>query len=372
MIISRTPYRISFFGGGTDYPSWFVEHGGSVLATTINKYCYISCRYLPPFFEHRLRVVYSHIENCHHVQEIRHPSVRETLKFLEIERGVEIHHDGDLPARGGLGSSSAFTVGLLNALYALQGRMVSHEQLAAESIHIEQEILRETVGCQDQVLAAHGGFNHILFLRNGSFVVRPVILPPPRQEDLNDHLMLFFTGILRTASGVAKSYVDDLKKKERQMRLLHSMVDEGVAVLQDGGSLLRFGSLLHEAWEVKRSLDPRISNPAIEEMYEAARTAGAVGGKLTGAGGGGFLLLFVAPENHDRVKEALKQLIYVPIRLEFRGSHIVVHAPEEDYSAVEQSRTIAPTQPFRELPPPWHTTPSRAAVPVAGTASTEI
>lgn len=207
MVISRTPFRLSFFGGGTDYPAWYTQHGGEVLATTINKYCYLNCRYLPPFFEHRFRIVYSKIESCQTLDEIKHPSVREILRYLEIQRGVEIHHDGDLPARSGMGSSSAFTVGLLHALYALKGYIPSKPHLAKESIYLEQTVLQENVGSQDQVLAAYGGLNHVTFLPNNEIVVAPVTLSQSRIHELNAHLMLFYTGIRRTASDVAHSYI---------------------------------------------------------------------------------------------------------------------------------------------------------------------
>src|ERR1017187_234042 len=213
MIISRTPYRVSFFGGGTDYPAWYRQHGGAVLAATINKYCYLTCRYLPPFLEHRIRVVYSKIELCHTVEEITHPSVRETLRYLKIERGIEIHHGGDLPGRSGMGSSSAFTVGLLHALYALKGRVIGKKQLAEESIHLEQNVLKETVGSQDQVCAAYGGLNKISFLQNGDFSVQPMTLARERLEELNSHLMLFYTGIKRTASDVASSYAAGMEER---------------------------------------------------------------------------------------------------------------------------------------------------------------
>src|SRR5436309_9561213 len=220
MIISRTPYRISFFGGGTDYPAWYREHGGSVLGTTIDKYCYITCRYLPPFFEHRICVIYSKMEYCQTIDEIAHPAVREVLRYLNYERGVEIHHDGDIPARSGMGSSSAFTVGLLHALYALKGQIASKRQLAMESVHIEQEILKETVGSQDQVLAAYGGFNHITFLPNGEISVRPVTLTPERIRELNSPPMLFYTGIKRTAANIAESNVNGIEERKRQLRIM--------------------------------------------------------------------------------------------------------------------------------------------------------
>lgn len=349
MIISRTPFRISFFGGGTDYPSWYRNHGGAVLATTIDKYCYLTCRYLPPFFEHRFRLVYSKIENCQTIDEIAHPAVRETLRYLKLERGVEIHHDGDLPARSGMGSSSAFTVGLLHALYALEGHMPSRQQLAMESIHIEQEILKETVGSQDQVLAAYGGFNHVTFLPNGEICVRPMTLAQERLLELNAHLMLFYTGIKRTASDIAESYVNSIDARKRQLRILKDLVDEGIRILNDDKDITGFGELLHEAWQAKRSLSEKVSNSQVDDIYEQARSAGAIGGKLTGAGGGGFLLLFVPPPRHNEVKEKLNMLICVPFKFEFPGSQIIFFDREEDYSAVEKVRVDQLISPFQEL-----------------------
>lgn len=350
MIISRTPYRISFFGGGTDYPFWYRVHGGAVLATTINKYCYISCRYLPPFFEHRLRIVYSNIENCQTVDEIKHPAVREVLRFLRFDRGLEIHHDGDLPARSGLGSSSAFTVGLLHALYALKGQMPNKQQLASDSIHIEQEQLMETVGSQDQVTAAHGGFNHIVFEPNGRIVIHPMTLTRERMEELNSYLMLFYTGIRRTASDIARTYVTGVEIKEREMRLLGELVDEGIRILGSGDDLARFGALLHEGWKAKIALGPRVSNSFVDEIYAEARAAGAIGGKLIGAGGGGFMALFVHPRDHKKVRERLNKLLRVPVRFESSGSQIIFYEPEDDYSAEETARAAQTIHPFVDHP----------------------
>ena len=298
MIISRTPFRISFFGGGTDYPDWYHKHGGGVLGATIDKYCYLTCRYLPPFFEHRIRIVYSKIENCQAIDEIAHPAVREVLRYLGFERGIEIHHDGDLPARSGMGSSSSFIVGLLNALYALKGQMPTKHQLALESIHIEQERLKETVGSQDQVLAAYGGFNHVSFLPHGDISVRPITIPIERLRELNAHLMLFYTGIKRTASNVAATYVSDIDNKRRQLRLMKDLLEESISILTSGENISMFGELLHEGWQTKRSLSPQVSNSSVDEIYNQALSAGAIGGKLTGAGGGGFLLLFAPPQTH--------------------------------------------------------------------------
>jgi len=305
MIISRTPFRISFFGGGTDYPGWYLKHGGMVLATSIDKYCYLTCRYLPPFFEHKIRLVYSKIETCENIDQITHPAAREILRFMNIERGVEIHHDGDLPARSGMGSSSAFTVGLLNALYALKGQMPSKEQLAKESIYIEQEMVRETVGSQDQVTAAYGGLNQIIFHPNGEISVRPITISTERLNELNNHLMMFYTGIKRTAANVANSFVDDLDDRRRQLRITKDLVEEGVSLLTGKQDITNFGELLDEAWQANRSLSPVVSNSTIDEIYNSALSAGALGGKITGAGGGGFLLLFVPPDKQSSVKDKL-------------------------------------------------------------------
>jgi D-glycero-alpha-D-manno-heptose-7-phosphate kinase len=351
MIISRTPYRISFFGGGTDYPAWYRKHGGAVLATSIDKYCYLTCRYLPPFFEHRIRIVYSRIENCHSIDEIAHPAVREILRHLKFDRGAEIHHDGDLPARSGIGSSSAFCVGLLHALYALRGQMPSKRQLAIESIRIEQEILRETVGSQDQVTAAYGGFNQIVFHENGEVSIRPVTIPQERLQELNAHLMLFFTGIKRVSSDVARSYVENLDANRRDLRIMKDLVDESLSVLNSGQDLRAFGELLHEAWLAKRSLSASVSNPEVDELYQTVRAAGALGGKLTGAGGGGFLLLFAEPDRHELLKQKLERLIYVPFRFEYSGSQIIFHDPEAEYVAEERARANGPRLAFRDHSP---------------------
>lgn len=349
MIISRTPFRISFFGGGTDYPAWYRKHGGAVLATTINKYCYLTCRYLPPFFEHRIRVVYSKIENSRTVDEISHPSVREVLRHLNVDRGVEIHHDGDLPARSGMGSSSSFTVGLLHALYALKGYMPSKHQLAMESIHIEQERLKETVGSQDQASAAYGGFNHITFLPNGEISVRPMTLTQERIKELNSYLMLFYTGIKRTASNIAKSYVNDIEARKRQLRIMKDLLEESISILNSGQHISGFGELLDEAWQAKRSLSSTVSNSNVDEIYDQALSAGAIGGKLTGAGGGGFLLLFVPPSKQKKVREKLNKLIYVPFKFDFSGSQIIFFDQQEDYSALERERANQPIKVFEEL-----------------------
>lgn len=328
MIITRTPFRMSFFGGGTDYPPWYAEHGGAVLATSINKYCYITCRYLPPFFEHKHRIVHSLIENVQSVEEIKHPAVRGILGWAGCERGLEIHHDGDLPARSGLGSSSSFTVGLLHALAALEGRYASKEYLASSAIHVEQNVIGENVGSQDQVSAAYGGFNLIEFHRNGSFSAAPVVLRQERLEEFQSHLMLCFTGFSRIASEVAKSQIENLHQRQAQLHRMREMVDEAIAILQsDNTSIDELGKLLHESWLCKRSLSDKVSTSEIDHLYQEAINAGAIGGKIMGAGGGGFLMLFVKPELQDAVRERLHHLIHVPFKFDDGGSRIVMYQP---------------------------------------------
>ena len=350
MIISRTPFRVSFFGGGTDYPAWYRTHGGQVLSTAIDKFCYITLRHLPPFFEHRIRAVYSKMEICQSYEELKHPAIRETLRFLKFERNLEIHHDGDLPARSGMGSSSSFTVGLLHALYALKGQMPNKEQLARESIQIEQELIGETVGSQDQCAAAYGGFNHIIFHKDGEIEVRPMTLSASRLDELSDHLMLFYTGIMRTASDVAQTYVENLGAKKKLLSRMHAMVDDGIKIVQSNHCVCGFGELLHAAWQAKRDLSANISNGVVDEYYERARENGAIGGKLIGAGGGGFLMLFVPPSAKSRVREALSELLHVPFHFNRHGSQIIFYeTSKEDYRRTEKERDNRSILAFREL-----------------------
>lgn len=349
MIISRTPYRISFFGGGTDYPLWYRKHGGGVLCTSIDKYCYITCRELPPYFEHTFRIVYSKIELCRSVEEVQHPAVREAIRFLNINRGMEIHHDGDLPARSGMGSSSSFTVGLLHALYAWTGRMAGKMQLALESIHIEQNMIRETVGCQDQVAAAFGGLNKIVFHPEGDIEVQDIIISKARRDELCSHIMLFYTGIKRTASEVADSYVGSLLEQERIMRQKQELVDEGTSFLSSSNDICGFGRLLHREWELKRGLGDQVSNGTIDGLYERARKRGALGGKITGAGGGGFMLLFVPPDAQEAVRNELREFLHVPFQFESEGSRIIFYDPNvEDYTRTIMDRERGEPRAFVE------------------------
>jgi D-glycero-alpha-D-manno-heptose-7-phosphate kinase len=332
MIITRTPLRISFFGGGTDYPVWYRENGGAVLATTIDKCCYITCRRLPPFFEYHSRISYARVENVVSNDVIEHPSVRGCLQYLGIEEGVEIHHVADLPARTGLGTSSAFTVGLLLGLYGLQDQMRAKQALANDAIHVEQELLQEAVGAQDQICAAYGGFNRVNFYTDGTYEVRRVVTTPTRLAELEQHLALYFTGFARTASEIAQEQIRMTSQRKHELDAMLKLVDEAETIIANPGrSLEEFGRLLHEGWRIKRSLTQKITNAAIDEIYEAGRSAGALGGKLLGAGGGGFMLFFVPPERRQELRTRLKRLLCVPFAFSNRGSHIVVYEPEKPY-----------------------------------------
>jgi len=327
MIISRTPFRISFFGGGTDYPVWYKENGGAVLTASINKFCYISCRYLPPFFEHKSRIIWSKMESVKDVSEIQHPSVKACMQFMNIDDGVEIHHDGDLPARTGMGSSSAFTVGLLHAFNALKGTMPTKRQLALDAIHLEQQVIEENVGSQDQAQVAFGGFNLIEFGGKEHIHVRPVTVNPQRLEFFQKHLMLFYTGLSRTASDIAKEQIKETPNKKPELKTMHEMVNKGLDIVNSDKDLSEFGRLLHENWMIKRSLSNAISTPKIDDIYTTAMTAGALGGKLLGAGGGGFILIFARPQDQFRIREKLKKLLWVPFKFENLGSQIIFYSP---------------------------------------------
>lgn len=332
MVITSTPLRISFFGGGTDYPVWYREHGGAVLSTTIDKSCFITCRWLPPFFEYHSRISYTKVENVGANDGIQHPSVRGCLEYLGINEGVEIHHIADLPARAGLGTSSAFTVGLLHGLYALRNQMRDKHSLAMEAIKVEQEILQETVGAQDQVSAAYGGFNRINFGIDGSVDVNRILTSGERLAELEGNLALYFTGFSRIASEVAQEQMRQTPNKTRELEKMRGLVDEAEAIVTNPNrSIDEFGRLLHESWSIKRTLTQRITNAAIDEIYEAGRSAGALGGKLLGAGGGGFMLFFVPPERREALRIRLKNLLCIPFKFSTRGTHVVLYEPEKLY-----------------------------------------
>jgi D-glycero-alpha-D-manno-heptose-7-phosphate kinase len=329
MVITKTPYRISFFGGGTDYPQWYLKHGGAVLSTTIDKYCYISCRTLPPFFSNRYLIVWSHIEAVSTISEILHPAVREGLKYMGIngESGLTIHHQGDLPARAGMGSSSSFSVGLIKAISAHQGKMVGRHELAMKAIELEQNILKENVGSQDQVAAAYGGLNHISFFPSGEICVEPVTISGERIAALENNLMLFYTGTSRLASEVAGKVIANLEKKQDVIKQMQGMVDKGLAILNGPGSLDDFGCLLHENWLLKQSVNDSVSNNTINKIYTRALEHGALGGKLLGAGSSGFMVFYVPPEKQEDVREALAGYLYVPFKFDNEGSSIAYYTP---------------------------------------------
>ncbi len=328
MIMSRTPFRISFFGGGTDYPTWYRQHGGAVIGTTINKYCYISFRKLPPFFEHRHRIVYSQIELTETVDEIQHPAVRNILREHGVHDGIEIQHHGDLPARSGLGSSSSFTVGLLNALRAHNGRASSPEWLAREAIRMEQEVIREAVGSQDQIWAAYGGTNFIAFHPDGRFEVTPVVMTEERRQEIESHMMLFFTRFSRIAETVAARKIKNLPSRQKQLQTLRQMAEEARDILQTPDRPIReIGGLLREAWCIKKELADGVTTPAVDEIHDVVLRAGALGAKLLGAGGGGFMLVFAEPSAHSVIRETLKNLIEVSFTIGSPGSRIVIYEP---------------------------------------------
>jgi D-glycero-alpha-D-manno-heptose-7-phosphate kinase len=336
MIISRTPHRISFFGGGTDFPDWYLEHGGKVVGGAIDKYSYITCRYLPPFFKHKHRLAYSKIEMVNNIDEIHHPSVRETLRYFKDvlryfkdDAGFEIHHDGDIPARSGMGSSSSFTVGLVNTLYALKGSVVTKERLYKEAIHIEQNLIKEHVGSQDQVWAACGGLNLVEFLQSGEILVKPIIMKEKRMRSFEDKFLLFFTGISRFASDIEGDKIQNVSKKKEEFTKMLELVNEAYSILTSGkDDFTDFGKLLNETWILKKKLSNKVSNAEIDSLYETAIRNGAVGGKLLGAGGGGFILFYVEPENHAGVKAALGNYLHVPFKFDFSGSEIIVYRPD--------------------------------------------
>jgi len=328
MIISRTPFRISFFGGGTDYPGWYEEHGGAVLSAAINRYCYITCRHLPPFFAHRYRIAYSIMESTKSIDEIQHPAVRACLQYIKIDDGLEIHHDSDLPKQSGLGTSSSFAVGLLHVLHRYSGSRPTPMQLALEAIHVERTLCKENVGSQDQIATALGGINHITFGPGDQIQANPIKLPSNQVTNLESHLMLFFTGFSRFASEIVTEQLNNMSKKVSELTQMHQFVDQGMKILDHGSNIDDFGKLMHESWLLKRSLSSRISKPEIDEVYEAGLKAGALGGKLCGAGGGGFLMMFVRPEHHDAVKAALSQFLYVPFAFDHHGSQIIFEEKE--------------------------------------------
>jgi D-glycero-alpha-D-manno-heptose-7-phosphate kinase len=332
MVITRTPFRISLFGGGTDYPQWYRTRRGSVISATINKYCYLHVRYLPPFFDYKYRVRYAREECVSDPNDIVHPSVRECIKYVNVPAGLEIQHNADVPAMSGLGSSASFTVGLLHALYAVQGRIVGKRWLANQAIEVDQNRIGECVGSQDQIAAAFGGFNQIVFGPGDHYDVVPLTLSPASVAELENHLMLWFTGFQRISSDIAADQLRNFGRRERELSRIGELADEAMELLQEPAFDVRaFGALLDEQWQLKQTLSDRVANFGIQEIYQAGRRAGALGGKLLGAGGGGFMLFLAPPEAHPSIVGALKPLLNVPFRFEGGGSRIIYYTPEEVY-----------------------------------------
>jgi D-glycero-alpha-D-manno-heptose-7-phosphate kinase len=329
IVITRTPFRVSFFGGGSDYPAWYRREGGAVLSTAIDKYSYLYCRYAPAFFKSTHRVVWRHIEQVNAIGEILHPAVREGLKWLGFDnsRGVEIYYQGDVPARSGMGSSSAFAVGLIKGLLALKGQEIGAHELALKAIELEQDVLREAVGSQDQMAAAHGGLNVFRFATDGAITAEPVVLSDERRRDLESRLMLVFTGQDRLSSDVAESVIANLADREAVVRRMRDRVGPATEILRTG-DLDDFGRLLDEAWQDKRSLSDRVSTAAIDAVYTSALLAGALGGKLLGAGAAGFMLLYVPPERRSAVRQALRHFQAVSFRLEPAGCTVIYRADD--------------------------------------------
>ena len=323
MIISKTPYRISFFGGGSDYPSWYLRNGGAVISSTIDKYIYISCRKLPPFFNHKYRIVWSKVESVNNVNEIQLKPVREMIKKFNIKDGLEIHYDGDLPARSGMGSSSVFVVGLLNLFNNINKKKIENEMLAKQSIHFEQKVLKEVVGSQDQIAASCGGFNKIIFNKGGKFLVKPIKIKKETLNNLNQNLILVYTGLTRNAHDIASSFVNKLKttKRNQILEILNFVTEAENTLKKD--DLNSFGKLLHESWIKKKELSSFITNNKIDDIYNYAINKGAVGGKLLGAGGGGFFLFYVPKKYQKNFISSFKKLIHIPFKFSEEGSKII-------------------------------------------------
>lgn len=326
MIITKTPFRMSFFGGGTDFPDFYQEYGGSVISTSFDKYCYLTVRHLPRFFEYSSQIVYARTESVKSVDDIEHPAVREAMKYLDMHE-LRITYDADLPARSGLGTSSSFAVGLLNAFYALKGQYADKRKLADDAIYLERILCQESGGIQDQIAASFGGLNRIVFSAEG-YEVEPVIISAQRKKLLNDHLMLFFTGFSRFSSAIQQSTQKAIKDKTKELLEMLSLVDEAQGILTSKRDLREFGRLLDYTWKLKRGIESKISNNDIDILYKKAMDAGALGGKLLGAGGGGFLLFYVEEDKQTKVLEALKDLLYVPFNFENGGTKVIHYSPE--------------------------------------------
>lgn len=327
MIITKTPFRMSFFGGGTDMESFFMENGGAVLSTTFDKYCYVNVRHLPRFFDYSTELSYAKIERVTDVNDIQHPAIREAMKMLDMHE-IRLTYEADLPARSGLGTSSSFAVGMINAFYALKGKYADKKKLADAAIYLERELCKEAGGWQDQIAASYGGFNRINFNSDG-YEVLPLIINPERKRQLNNNLMMFFTGFTRFSSDVQKANASNKADKVNQLKEMLALVDEAEKVLVDKQSDLdEFGRLLDHTWRIKRKTGNTVSTNSIDELYDKGLKAGALGGKLLGAGGGGFLVFYVEPDKHEKVKKAMEDLLYIPFEFEDGGTRVIHYSPE--------------------------------------------
>ncbi len=326
MIITQTPFRMSFFGGGTDLPEFYREHGGAVLSTTFDKYCYVNVRHLPRFFDYSTELSYSKIERVTEIGDIQHPAVREAMRMLDM-REIRLSYEADLPARSGLGTSSSFAVGMLNAFYALKGKYADKKKLADEAIYLERVLCKEAGGLQDQIAAAFGGLNLIRFHADG-YTVNPVIASLDRKQRLNESLMLFFTGFSRFSADIQTETGRVIRDKTAELKEMLALVDEAERVLTSGMALDEFGRMLDHSWKLKRGISAKISTDSIDALYAKAIRAGALGGKLLGAGGGGFLLFYVEKEHQDAVRAALADLLYVPFSFENTGTRVIFYDPE--------------------------------------------
>lgn len=326
MIITKTPFRMSFFGGGTDIEEHFNFNKGAVLSTTFDKYCYVNVRHLPSFFDYSTELSYSKIERVSKIEDIEHPAIREAMKYLKMQ-DIRLTYEADLPARSGLGTSSSFAVGMLSAFYALKGEYASKKQLADDAIFLERVLCNESGGWQDQIATAYGGLNRIDFY-NGEYRVNPIIISKDRKRKLNDNLMLFFTGFSRYSSTIQKSTKKLIDDKKEILNEMYQMVDEAERILTQDKSLDEFGELLNYSWKLKKALNKEISTNPIDELYETAIKAGALGGKLLGAGGGGFLLFYVKPEKQELVRKSLEKLLYIPFEFENEGTKVLYYSPE--------------------------------------------
>ncbi len=331
MIITRTPFRISFFGGGTDLPDYYRNHEGEVLSTTIDKYLYITCRHLSPYWDYKHQFYYgARTEYITDIDEILHPSIRETMRFVNPQQGIDMHYNTDIPSKSGIGSSSSFTVGFLNALNGLEGKMTSKEKLLSDSLYIEQEMIREPVGSQDQAAAAYGGLNHIIFRKNGDIEVHPIVVSKSRIDELNANMVLVFTGFQRFSKDIEEKKIQNIESRLTELHEIKKYVGQALEILNSNRNLNEFGALLNDTWNRKKKLSDNVSDERIDGLYELGMKNGAIGGKLLGAGGGGFMLFYVEKDKKAMLLDAMRGKVCVPFHFEDTGSQVIYYKPEDE------------------------------------------